>query len=234
MIIDIKPGTFGGPMRNGDMIALLNVFEHLRRQNTDQELTFYMMPGTINEADYCVKFFEFLKEATDYFADEPSGNILPWNKINLWDYRDISGDLITIPNAMPVQQKIVVFPVFDAPYNTYRNWSPTLLQKIIDDNQDESFERIICAKELPPGIDLKGFTLSTDFMDNIHHIMDCHSFFGGETGTSIFASVLDRPPPNLMYFYSSRALLHTTPFHLLSGKGKMLTYWMNFEGTTWE
>ena len=32
MIINIRPGTFGGPMRNGDMIAALNTFEHIRSQ----------------------------------------------------------------------------------------------------------------------------------------------------------------------------------------------------------
>ena len=133
-----------------------------------------------------------------------------------------------------MKNKIVVFPVFDAPYNNYRNWPKAILQKVIDDNQIYTdFEKIICVKDLPKEIDVKDFTVSTDFMTNINHIIDCHTFLGGETGTSIFASTLERPPQNLIYFYSSRALLHTTPFHVLSGKGRIMKYWMDFEGTKW-
>jgi len=27
--------------------------------------------------------------------------------------------------------------------------------------------------------------------------------------------------------------LHTLPFYLISGKGTIKTYWLDFEGTTW-
>lgn len=234
MIINIRPGTFGGLLCNGDMVALLNVFEHLRMLNGNEQLKFFMMPGTISTSDYCVKFFEYLKTATDYFSEEPSDQLLSWNKVNLWDYRAISGDLVKINNDIPMKKKIVIFPVFDAPYNMYRNWPPVILQKIIDDYQtNNEFEKILCVKDIPNGIDLKGFTISTDFIANINHILECHTFIGGETGTSIFASALDRPPENLLYFYSNRALLHTVPFHSLNGKGRIINYWLDCEGTTW-
>jgi hypothetical protein len=29
-------------------------------------------------------------------------------------------------------------------------------------------------------------------------------------------------------------LIHTLPFYLLEGKGKMTTYWLDFEGTKWQ
>jgi hypothetical protein len=220
-------------MRNGDMVGLLNAVEHLRRQ-MKEPVKFHMLPGTISDSDYCIKFFEFLKTQTDYFSEVPGNQILSWSSVNLWDLRDICGDIAEIKNDRPMKNKIVIFPLLDAPYNGYRNWTPELLQNIINLYNDVPFqEKIICCKTPLGGIDTKGFEISTDFMTNIDHIMDCHTFVGGETGTSIFASALNRGPKELVYYYSSRALLHTTPFNALNGKGKIVTYWLNFDGTSW-
>ena len=64
--------------------------------------------------------------------------------------------------------------------------------------------------------------------------MDAEIFIGGDTGTTHFAFSLDRAPKELLYYGSSRALVHTLPFHLLNGKGRMSNYWLDFEGTTWQ
>jgi hypothetical protein len=63
--------------------------------------------------------------------------------------------------------------------------------------------------------------------------MECEIFAGGDTATSHFAGSLDKGPKDLLYCYSSRALVHSFPFHYLNGKGKLITYWLDFEGTTW-
>jgi ADP-heptose:LPS heptosyltransferase len=68
-------------------------------------------------------------------------------------------------------------------------------------------------------------------MENINHIQTAEIFIGGDTGTTHFAFSLDRGPKDLIYYNSSRGLIHTLPFYLLEGKGKMATYWMDFEGT---
>lgn len=231
MIIDIEPSTFGGPLRNGDMIGLCNVIQHLRKSHG--EIKFYMKNGTISQEDYCINFFEFLKTKTDLFSEVPSGNSLSWRNVNIWDYRAISGDVVSIDNNHIMKKKIVIFPLFDAPYNIYRNWPKPVFENIIQEyNSPEysDYEKIICHKT-PLGI--SGYTDSCDFIDNINHIMDSEIFVGGETGTSVYASSLNRPPKELIYYFSNRALIHTTPFYLFEGKGKMKNYWLDYEGTTW-
>ena len=234
MIINIAPGTFGGALRNGDMIGLLNVVGHFRKGNPDVKL--HMMEGTISSADYCQKMFQFLLEETDYFSLVPGEHQLPWKKVNLWDFRDISGDVGVIPNNKAMEKKIVIFPLFDAPYNVYRNWPADLLDFLVDQyNQPkyEGYTKLICMQNaLEKQYD--GWEYSTDFKENLYHIMTAETFIGAETGSAVFASALARPPEELIYYYSSRGLLHTTPFNLLRGHGEMRTYWLDFEGTTWQ
>jgi hypothetical protein len=231
MIIDIEPGTFGGPLRNGDMIGVCNVIQHLRKSHN--EIKFHMKTGTISQEDYCIKFFEFLKSNTDLFSDNPSGNSLPWRNVNIWDYRAISGDVVSIDNTCEMKKKIVIFPLFDAPYNNYRNWPTQVFYNIIEQYNSPNYsdyEKVICHST---PLNIAGYVDSSDFNENIKHIMESEIFVGGETGTTVFASSLDRPPKELIYYYSNRALLHTTPFHLLAGKGKMKNYWLDYERTVW-
>lgn len=230
-IINVNYGTFGDTIRNGDMIGIANVVQYLRKENPN--IKFYLDRNNIEQKDYCLKFYDFLCENTNYFSTSPGEKTLPWNKVNVWDFRDISGDLVKIRNKKEIKNKIVVFPVLDAPYNTYRNWPIQLLQSILEESSGHYEEKVLCVKDVPD-IDLYGFTVSTDFMTNIEHITDCHTFVGGDTGTSHLASVLDRGPVDLIYYYSSRGLVHTLPFYVLKGKGQLKTYWGDFEGTTWQ
>jgi len=230
-IINVNYGTFGDTIRNGVMIGIANVVQYLRKENPN--IKFYLDRNNIEQKDYCLKFYDFLCENTNYFSTSPGEKTLPWKKVNVWDFRDISGDLVKIRNKKEIKNKIVVFPVLDAPYNTYRNWPIQLLQSILEESSGHYEEKVLCVKDVPD-IDLHGFTVSTDFMSNIEHITDCHTFVGGDTGTSHFASVLDRGPVDMIYYYSSRGLVHTLPFYVLKGKGQLKTYWGDFEGTTWQ
>jgi ADP-heptose:LPS heptosyltransferase len=136
-----------------------------------------------------------------------------------------------------MKKKIVVFPLFDAPYNTYRNWPNILFEDILDKystNEYDDYEKIICLKDRHGRPDYKKWKYSHDFMDNVHHIQEAEIFVGGDTGTSHFAWALDRGPKELIYYNSSRGLVHTLPFYLTQGKGMIHTYWMDFEGTTWQ
>ena len=173
-----------------------------------------------------------MSQFTDFFSDVPGTKDLSWKNVNVWDFRDISGDLVSIKNTVSMKDKIVVFPLFDAPYNGYRNWPIQLFQNILKSYSNYNCEKIICAN-VSPDIDLHGFSISTDFIQNICHILECKTFIGGDTGTSHFASALDRGPKDVIYYYSSRGLLHTTPFYALKGKGEIRTYWLDFEGTSW-
>jgi hypothetical protein len=232
MIINIEPGTFG-TVRNGDLIAVANVVEHLRKTNNNPNIRFHMKPGSISNEKYVQDFHSFLIGITDYFSAFEGSESLPWRRVNLWDFRDISGDLVKIPNVFPEQKKIVIFPLLDAPYNQWRNWPGHVLEQLLvsfDKPEYADYEKIICNK-----IDLQvsGWKSSTNFIDNIRHIMEAEIFVGGDTGTTHFAFALDRAPKELVYLGSSRALVHTLPFYLLQGKGKMNNYWMDFEGSQW-
>lgn len=233
MIINIEPGTFG-TVRNGDLIAVANVVEHLRKINNNDKIRFHMKPGSMSNEKYVQDFHSFLIAHTDYFSAFEGTESLPWRRVNVWDFRDISGDLVKIPNHLPQQKKIVIFPLFDAPYNQWRNWPRTLLQQLIEKYSTEEYKdyvKVICSKE--SAYYGEEWENSTDFMANIRHIMEAEIFAGGDTGTTHFAFALDRPPKDLLYYGSSRALIHTLPFYLLQGKGRMTNYWLDFEGSKW-
>ena len=236
MILNIKPGTFGGPARVGDIVGICNIIQHLRNNHPDTK--FFMRPGTINDASHCQQFFSYMMENTNYFAKNEGVLDLTWNRVNVWDYRAISGDVVTIPNKETVTNKVVMFPLFDAPYNTYRNWPREVFYEKIEKYfvNYPDWERVICItdeKMLPPG-DYSNYTISTNFLNNLHHIKTCRRFIGGDTGTSHFAWSLVGGPESLVYVMSNRGLMHTMPFHMLDGKGKLESYWLDFEGTKWQ
>jgi len=232
MIINIEPGTFG-EVRNGDLIAVCNVVAHLRKINNNPKIRFHMKPGSMSKDKYVEEFHSYLIAFTDYLSAFEGTESLPWRKVNLWDFRDISGDLVVIPNQKKMEKKIVVFPLLDAKYNQWRNWPAHALQQILERfNKPEyqDYEKIICNRI---DLNIDGWKSSTEFIENIFHIMDAEIFVGGDTGTTHFAFALDKGPKDLLYYGSSRALVHTLPFYLLQGKGRMTNYWLDFEGTKW-
>jgi len=238
MIYNIKSDTFdilGQGLRNGDLVAVCNAVEYLRQEKKDPTIQFYMPPKIIHGQEYCHKFFSFLTQQTNYFSLQPSDTTLSWKKVMLWDFRDISGDLVKIPNTKEMKNKLIVFPIYDAQYNTNRNWNPDMFTRLLlfCNYQYPDHEKIVCAKDdMQDTIDLCGFEMSTDFLTNVNHILDAEVYIGGDTGMSHFASALDRGPKELIYYYNSRGMIHTLPFYALEGKGKVNKFWMNFEGTT--
>lgn len=237
MIINIQPGCFGGRAAAGDLICIANIVEHLRKVNSNDSIKFYMEENTIQINPHCQYMYNFLLKNTNYFSEEKGGTYLGWKNVNTWDFRDISGDLVKIPNNKEKKNKLLIFPLFDAPYNQWRNWPMPVFQNILDANKNFEGEKIICIKKwrsyIPPEINLYDYKVSTVYEENLDHILDCDTFIGGDTGTTHFAWVLDQGPKNLIYYGSSRALVHTLPFYLLQGKGKIVNYWLNMEGTTW-
>jgi hypothetical protein len=237
VIYNVNPNCFdilGQGLRNGDLIALCNIIESIRKES-QQPIQFYLKPGVVNSATYCQEFFIWLANQTDYFSLAPGNEDWPWNRVMLWDYRDIIGDLVKIPNTEPMQKKVCVFPIYDAEYNTNRNWTPELLTKILlyCNFKYPDHEKIICAKEdMSLYLDISGFTPSTDFLTNVKHLQTCEVYVGGDTGMTHLASTLDRGPQELVYYYNGRGMLHTLPFYALDGKGTIVKFWHNFEGTT--
>ena len=213
-IINIEPGTFG-TIRNGDLIGVANVIEHLRKTNNNPTIQFHLKPGNVSSDTHCQTFYEIMLKMTNYFSKEEGTETLPWRRINVWDFRDISGDLVKIPNDAPI------------------NLLPYLVDKF-NTEEYKDYEKIICKKGEPTeGCPYEGWHYSTNFVQNYYHITTTEIFVGGDTGSSHFAWVLDKGPKELLYYGSSRGLIHTLPFYLLEGKGKMTNYWLDCEGTLW-
>lgn len=239
MIINIEPGTFGGLCKNGDMIGIANVIEYLRKIKNDPTIKFHMLPGTINTEQYSVDFFDYLKTLTDYFSDERGPESLSWRRVNLWDFRDISGDLVKIKNDLTPTKKIVIFPLFDAPYNHWRNWPSKVYEELLKQFSlplYDNYDKIVCSKNITQFSEMEkslGWSISTDLKENLDHIRTSEIFIGGDTGTSHFAWSLDRSPKELIYVTSSRGLIHTMPFYLIEGKGVTKKYWLDMESTVW-
>lgn len=238
MIFNITGETFGGRCRNGDLIGVTNVVRHLQMKHGDNDIKFYMSPDSVQESEHCQKFLGWLQDNTSFFSKEPSENTLAWKRVNIWDFRGISGDVVRINNPLQAESKVCVFPLFDAPYNNYRNWHKELYDSVVHMCRDryKDLKKVICISDAKylHGLDTEGFEVSTDFMDNINHILTSAAFIGGDTGTSHFCSVLTDGPVEKTYLYSGRGLLHTIPFYVLEGQGKLIRFWGDFEGTTWQ
>jgi len=232
MIINVPLGAFGGPLRNGDIVAVGNIVEYLRKTE-NSEVKFHLLPSSISTSEYCQKYYEFMLHHTNYFSRVPGEKQLMWSNISLWDFRGMSGDLVKIPNDKTKQDKIVVFPLLNAEYNTYRNWPKYVFDNIIRHGNETypNYKKILCVENFIP--DVEGWEQSTDFNANLEHIMTCKVFIGGDTGTSHFAAALENGPEELTYFYSGHGLIHTTPFYSTLGKGKIVHYWHNLEQIKW-
>lgn len=235
MIINIRKGVFGDCIRGGDLVAVANVVEHLRKINNNNSIRFWIDPAATSSDSYVQDFHSFLLIQTDYFSSFEGQEELPWRRVNLWDFRDISGDVVRIPNDKEMRKKIVIFPLNDAPYNQWRNWPNELLPGLIEKYNGEEYKdylKIICSKDY--AYYGEEWVCSTDMVENLNHITTAEIFIGGDTGTTHFAFALDRAPKELLYYGSSRALVHTLPFYLLQGKGRISNYWLDFEGTKWQ
>ena len=238
MIYNIPRYAFGYMgTRNGDLIAICNIIEWMRKKYNDPSLQFYLTPGILNPDQHIKKFFKFLCENTDYFSLNPGNKTANFNNIAVFDFRDIAGDLVKIKNTRVQEKKVVIFPLYDAAYNEQRNWSMEIMERILKECLEvyPNHKRYICAKNLPPPglIDTTGYEVSTDFITNIEHIMTAEIFYGGDTGVSHFASVLDPGPKELNYVYSSRCLIHTLPFYFTTEhKGNLIKFWLDFFGET--
>lgn len=232
MIYNVSRGTFGDTLRMGDLIAVANVIEHFRTLEKNSEIKFYIEKQYIQPIFYCYEFYDWLVVNTNYFSAIPGEQYLPWRNVNLWDYRDISGDLVTIENKFVTRDKVVVCPVYNAKYNVYRNWPTSILNDIVEQcvKQYPKYEKVLLT---PDDIQIEGFVTSKRLTDNLEHIMTSKVYIGGDTGLSHFTGALNRGPEPI-YWVSSRGLIHTTPINWhTKKKGTLRTYWLDFENTKW-
>lgn len=238
MIYNVIPGTFNNyGIRNGDLICIINFVQWFRKKQNNPKIQVYLSPGVLVDQDYVTKFYEFIAKQSDCFSRVPGKQQLPYHELMLWDFRDITGDHATVHNTEHMKKKVVVFPIYDAEYHNYRNWTQKLINEVLEEYSAKypDHEKWLCAKDKPPSdLNLRGFEVSTGFYDNIYHIMEAEVFVGGDTGTSHFAAALDPGPKELIYYYNGRGMLHTLPFHVLNGKGILKRFWQNCYSTTYK
>jgi len=240
-IYNIIQGTFNNyGIRAGDLIAIINFVQWLRKDEDNPSIKLYLRPGVLVNETHVQEFFKFLCELTDCFSLEEGYETLNYNQVMLWDFRSITGDVVEIHNRKHMKRKIVIFPVYDSQYHTERNWGLKLLESLLKYYSKNSiyseYEKLVCAKDVPDiDIVMGDFSLSTNFLNNVNHIQEAEIFIGGDTWSSHFASALDPAPKQLIYYYSARSAIHTLPFHLLSAnKGKLRTFWQNCYKTTYK
>ena len=226
-IVNITPENFGGPMRNGDLIALCNFVEGWRT-DSEKHIQVNVPDYAIQPQSYVIQMRDWLVDNTDYFTKEQASHGCILHNANLWDLRCRMGDVVRIEPKLEQKKKIVIVPVFDAPYNTYRNWTLQMLDGICEhysSSDYNEYEKIILTDK-PVSCNIHKFTESYNFLDNLKHIQECTIYVGGDTGLSHFVGALTGPR-HINYFYGSHGLVHTNPFYSGQGGG----YLNQFIGT---
>lgn len=218
-IVNISPDNFGGPMRNGDLIALCNLVEGWR-DTEGTHIQVNVPDHSIQPQSYVIQMRDWLVDNTDYFTKEQASHGCSLYNANLWDIRCKMGDVVKIEPKLEQKKKIVIVPVFDAPYNTYRNWTDKMLFDICNvysSSEYDDYERIVLTNKSVAS-KIHKFTESYDFLENLNHIQECSIYVGGDTGLSHFVSALT-DTKRINYFYGSHGLVHTNPFYSGHGGG---------------
>lgn len=233
VVINCTQKNFGGYPKMGDSIAVLNIFQYIRDINNNPNIKFYLPDDEMYGYDYVLQFKRFLEKRTDFFSNI-KGEYDMIGSYELWSFREHNGELVKINNPEPQQKKVCVFPLLDANYDNQRNWPEKVLRDVIQKfskTDYDDYEKILCIKDdhLLTEIDTKKFQISTNFDDNINHILTCEYYVGGATGLSLFASVLSNLNRKIECYYHKG--LHgtwrsefTAPFYM-TGKNRTMNYY---------
>lgn len=245
-VIKINPGQFSKDgLRAGDLIALANFLEYIRKEVNDPEIRMWIPRESLRDVNHVYVMQNYFLDHTDYFVPKPAtddevvnvhthpGTDVTYpDLINLWNIRKdvtvIKQTVLTIPDAvqitnpLPRKQKLVIAPLVDAEYNTDRNWSRGFLQSLIA-RHGSLFNypdgMIIAAKEVIPDINPGQFTYCFNYRKNLDHIVECSTYVGGDTGLSHFCGALKDHPPIVQYLYPKTTYGTTNPFHWMTTGG---------------
>jgi ADP-heptose:LPS heptosyltransferase len=232
MIINCTAKNFGGHLKMGDLVAVMNVFHYLREKFNNPAIRFYLPPENLQPgATHVIKFKKFLDKNTDFFSDI-SGHATLTEIFELWPFK-ARYEKLYLQNTAHQEKKICIFPLMNAEYNLQRNWPSELFINILNQYSTKEYTdytKIICIESVSvlQGFNTQNFIISTDFDKNIEHVLSCSDYVGGDTGFSHFASVLhDRK--NLTYYYydgdhGTWPSVFTQPFHVKTGKGRLILF----------
>jgi hypothetical protein len=228
MVINVTTQDFGGKLRNGDIIGVCNIIEYMRNVENNSNIRMFLGDDCIQQEGFGIQFRDFLKSHSDYFSETPGTDYFNFDGLNLWNFRSITKDVVKIDNSSyDKRDKVCIFPIFDAPYNIYRNWDLQLANGIINKFSVDypTYDIIVCIAENLSGwysnLNLGRATLSFNFDENLYHILTTKIFVGGATGTSLLASCLTNQADNYFY-YSAQDIFHTFPFNI--NKQNMIMY----------
>ena len=228
-VINVTHDNFYGKLRNGDILGVCNVLGYIRKVDNDNDIKMYISEDLILQPEFGIKYFNLLKSHTDYFSEEPGQIEFGFKNINFWNYRSVTSDNTKVDNSKYERiNKVCIFPIFDAPYNVYRNWSIELTNYILEKYQSlyPECEIYVCVdkklNQFYNKLNLGRAKLSFDFEENLNHIFTTKVYVGGDTGTSHLAGSLSNPAIN-DYYYSCEGLIHTLPLNHKTN-GNVLMY----------
>ena len=199
-------GNFGF-VRRGDLIAILAVIESLRFQYS-KKIRFNI-----------VNMNEFLRDVARSFFDgyihEKEGTEKCPIEGNVWVYYDYLHKFLDVRLRMPNKYKelknpdiikIVINPLFDAPYNRDRNWNPELFKKILNMllSLPEHYQIVVTGsstqiKNLPDLSNCRA--VLNDIHASMEEISTADVYIGGDTGLTHFASSVDKHPLLVVTLY---------------------------------
>jgi hypothetical protein len=234
IVININAYNFGGLLKMGDLIAVLNIIEHIRIANNNQNIKFYIPDTALQNRKYVKQFKEFVSNHCDYISNDVGNYEYDGKDIEIWGVGKINGHVININKNLPeLKKKICIFPLIDAEYNYERNWTNELLQRIIDEYTNpnyNTYEKIICIKnKIDKSINVYDFLVSNNFETNLNHLLECEYFVGGDTGTSHFVGALNNNEQKLTFYYNNGnhgiwESSFTTPFYSNKPNVKIIYY----------
>jgi len=243
--IRVYNGLFGpdltfAALRMGDLIAVCNFLEWIRSQHTHvnlKDVQMYIPDKVVFPSEHCLQFRDWLVNNTDYVTPYAQPNDLVELSIiagtdqtypsmyNLWNIRqDVITqkqnvfhipDAVKLPRLFEKRKKIVIQPLFDAPYNANRNWSMSLFEDILVDHAFRGaladYEIVVITREHIIN-EMVGIKESYDFETNLRHVQEAEIFIGGDTGFSHFAaSLVDGP--KCEFWYPKTTYGTTNPFY---------------------
>lgn len=247
-VIRVNHGQFSRDgLRAGDLIALGNFLEYIRRELNKTDIWMHIPEESFAPGEHIQIMHSYLMGATNYFvakADNmvnvcinPGTDPTYPDLINLWNIRKNvlvpKQDVIHIHddvciNAPKIKKDLLVIaPIFDAPYNTGRNWTMDLFEKELWLYKDYAAKKIITIKQPLIDFDITqyGFEYEHNYLETLGHISQCSHFIGGDSGLSHFAAAQFDPPRQQQYWYPQDTYGTTLPFRWNTTKNCYVKYY---------
>jgi len=152
----------------------------------------------------------------DYFTRECATDTLRWRDVDVWDYRAFYGDHVDFKQSKKMHDMVCIFPVLDANYNEFRNWTPKLLEDLVCRYRDADgggCQVYICcsAAARRQMREVRGVTIVTDLAKNLELASSCSIFVGGDTGFAHLVGAIKNCSRKRHFVYSRKQAFQMLP-----------------------